>query len=222
MEEILVKLSECVEFGKINEKSPYPPSMRGQKGASELTAEALEAGISPQVLLNEALIAAMGRVGEKFTQGKIFVPQMLLSAKAMNEAMSHLKKYISSGAIKAKGTFIIGTVMGDLHDIGKNLVAMMVEGSGWKVIDLGTDVGADKYVAALNDYPDAYCGMSALLTTTMTNMGPMIRQIHEKYPRTKIIVGGAPVNAKFAQEVGADAYANNPQENIEWLNSLIN
>ena len=163
----------------------------------------------------------MNRVGNKFTEGKIFVPQMLLSAKAMNSAMKHLKPFFQNGEIKRKGVFVIGTVMGDLHDIGKNLTGMMVEGSGWEVIDLGTDVPAEKYIQALDEHPGAVCGMSALLTTTMSNMQPMIATIRAKYPETKVVVGGAPLNAEFAQKIGADAYARDPQDNINWLESIV-
>lgn len=221
MEEILIKLNECVEFGKINQASPYPPTMKGLPGADEWTRDALASGIAPQAILNDALIPAMNRVGNKFTEGKIFVPQMLLSAKAMNSAMQHLKPYFLKGEIQRKGTFIIGTVAGDLHDIGKNLTGMMIEGAGWEVIDLGVDVAAEKYIQALDQFPGAVCGMSALLTTTMSNMQPMIASIREKHPDTRIIVGGAPLNATFAKEIGADAYGRDPQDNINWLNSIV-
>lgn len=221
MNDLLIKLGECVEMGKINLASPYPPVMKGMPGAYELTEEALSSGISPQEILDGALVPAMARVGEKFTEGKIFVPQMLLSAKAMNEAMKHLKSYFLCGEISRKGVFIIGTVAGDLHDIGKNLVGMMVEGAGWEVVDLGVDVSAEKFISALDSYPGAVCGMSALLTTTMSNMKPMIDNIRLKYPDVKIVVGGAPLNSEFAAEVGADAYARDPQDNINWLNSLV-
>lgn len=220
MNEILNQLGACVEFGKINQVSPYPPTMKGQPGASELTHEALETGVQPQEILNAALIPAMNRVGNKFTEGKIFVPQMLLSAKAMNESMKFLKPFFQSGEIQRKGVFIIGTVSGDLHDIGKNLVGMMIEGAGWEVIDLGVDVSAEKYIQSLDEHPGAICGMSALLTTTMSNMKPMIATIREKHPDARIVVGGAPLNAQFASEIGADAYARDPQENINWLNSI--
>lgn len=221
MNELLTKLQTCVEMGKINQASPYPPTMKGMPGAFELAKEALEAGVAPQTILDESLIPAMAKVGEKFTEGKIFVPQMLLSAKAMNEAMKHLKAFFLCGDIQRKGVFIVGTVAGDLHDIGKNLVAMMVEGAGWEVIDLGTDVPAEKYISALDAHPGAVCGMSALLTTTMNNMKPMIASIRAKHPEAKVVVGGAPLNAQFAAEIGADAYARDPQDNINWLNSLV-
>ena len=125
--ELLNKLFECVEFGKINLESPYPPQMKGLPGADEITRQALESGITPDEILNEALIAAMDKVGQKFSEKKIFVPQMLLSAKAMNVSMEHLKPYFADGSVKRKGVFILGTVFGDLHDIGKNLVGMMIE-----------------------------------------------------------------------------------------------
>lgn len=129
---LIEKNAECIEFGKINLASPYPPQWKGQPSADELTKEALEAGISPEEILNKALVSAMAKVGQKFSENKIFVPQMLLSAKAMSASMVHLKPFFASGAVKRKGTFVIGTVFGDLHDIGKNLVAMMVEGAGWE------------------------------------------------------------------------------------------
>lgn len=218
--ELLEKLSECVEFGKINQASPYPPQMKGQPGADEITRQALDAGVEPGDILNNALIAAMNKVGQKFTENKIFVPQMLLSAKAMGASMNHLKPYFASGAVQRKGTFIIGTVFGDLHDIGKNLFGMMVEGAGWEVIDLGIDVKTEKFIAALEQYPDAVVGISALLTTTMVNMKPVIEAIKAFSPDTKIIVGGAPLSSDFAFSIGADAYGKNPQEGIVWLDKI--
>ena len=147
-EELLAKLSECVEFGKIDKSSPYPPQMREQAGADELAQAAIAEGIDPPEILLRGLMPGMERVGIKFRENKVFVPQVLMSAKAMKAAMEHLKPFFVSGAVKRKGTFIIGTVLGDLHDIGKNLVAMMVEGNGYKVIDLGTDVGPEKFIEA--------------------------------------------------------------------------
>jgi len=218
--ELLEKLSECVEFGKINQASPYPPQMKGQPGADEITREALETGIDPAEILNDALVFAMNKVGQKYSENKIFVPQMLLSAKAMSASMAHLKPFFASGAVKRKGTFIIGTVFGDLHDIGKNLVAMMVEGAGWEVIDLGIDVKAQQFVDALKDHPEAVIGISALLTTTMVNIKPVIEAIKAYSPTTKIIVGGAPLSADFAAAIGADGYSKNPQEGIELLDKI--
>jgi 5-methyltetrahydrofolate--homocysteine methyltransferase len=160
----------------------------------------------------------MNRVGQKYTENKIFVPQMLLSAKAMSASMAHLKPYFQSGEIQRKGVLVMGTVMGDLHDIGKNLCCMMVEGAGWEVIDLGVDVKPEQFVSALDIHPNAVVGLSALLTTTMVNMGNIITTIRQKHPNTKVAVGGAPVNNDFATSIGANGYGKDPQELIMWLN----
>ncbi|MBB3187011.1 cobalamin B12-binding domain-containing protein [Microbacter margulisiae] len=220
-QELLPQLSECVEFGKINLASPYPPAMKGKPGADEYAQQAIEEGITPNDILDE-LIGAMNKVGQKFSENKIFVPQMLLSAKAMNAAMMHLKPFFMSGAVQRKGVFIIGTVFGDLHDIGKNLVSMMIEGAGWEVIDLGIDVKADKFVEAIQQHPGAVVGISALLTTTMVNIKPVIEAVKTTSANTRIIVGGAPLSAEFAQSIGADAYGRTPQDSIKWLDSISN
>jgi len=219
--ELLEKLSECVEFGKINLLSPYPPQMKGQPGADEITKEALESGVTPTEILNDALIFAMNKVGQKFSENKIFVPQMLLSAKAMGASMVHLKPFFANGTVQRKGVFILGTVFGDLHDIGKNLFGMMVEGAGWEVIDLGIDVKTEKFVEAVQQHPTAVVGISALLTTTMVNMKPVIDAIKAVSPSTKVIVGGAPLSADFAATIGADGYGKNPQEGIVWLDKIL-
>jgi methanogenic corrinoid protein MtbC1 len=220
MSELIEKLLEAVEFGKIDQKSPYPPQLRGMDGAHELTQQAIEAGIDPQRILEDALIPAMGNVGKKFSENKIFVPQMLMSAKAMGASMVQLKPFFASGQMKSKGTFIIGTVKGDLHDIGKNLVAMMVEGGGWTIVDLGVDVGSERFVEALKNNPGAVVGLSALLTTTMVNMGEIVAGIRAQVPETKVLIGGAPVNADFCRNIGADFYAPDPQKAVEYLNKL--
>jgi len=221
MEDILKRLSYCVEVGKVNKTSPYPPDMKDQEGADELARRALDEGISPSVLLEEALIPAMTRVGEKYSRQEIFVPQMLMAAKAMNSAMAHLKPFFLSGETKRKGTFIIGTVAGDLHEIGKNLVAMMIEGGGWEVIDLGVDVSTTKFYESNRKHPSAVIGMSALLTTTMENMRKSVAEIKEKDPGRVILVGGAPVTMDFCKKIGADFYSPDPQGAINYLNSLV-
>lgn len=220
MTDLLEKLSEAVELGKTDTKSPYPPHLKGMDGASELTVKALDAGIKPQLILENALVPAMERVGKKFSENRIFVPQMLMSAKAMGASMIQLKPYFTSGEIKTRGTFIIGTVKGDLHDIGKNLVGMMVEGAGWTVIDLGVDVPSSRYLEALKSNPGAVVGLSALLTTTMVNMGEIVSDIKSQVPGTKIFIGGAPVNHDFCRKIGADYYAPDPQAAVEHLNKL--
>jgi methanogenic corrinoid protein MtbC1 len=221
MNEILEKLLEAVEFGKVDQKSPFPPQLKGQNGAQEWTIKAIETGIKPSEILEEALIPAMDRVGKKFSENKIFVPQMLMAARAMGASMFQLKPFFASGEIKTKGTFIIGTVKGDLHDIGKNLVSMMVEGSGWTVIDLGVDVPSERYIQALKEHPGAIIALSALLTTTMINMAEIVTDIRQEIPEANILIGGAPVNTEFSNKIGANAYAKDPQGAVQYLNSIL-
>lgn len=222
MNEVLSKLSRCVELGKIDKVSPYPPDMKGQDGADELAKYALDNGVKPDEILEDALIPAMAAVGNRFSRKEIYVPQMLMAAKAMNSAMKHLKPFFLSGETKRKGKFIIGTVAGDLHDIGKNLVAMMIEGGGWEVIDLGVDVSSEKFLKAVEENPGAVIGLSALLTTTMENMKKTVTAIREKYSGSKILVGGAPVTMDYCQKIGADFYSPDPQGAVNYLNQLVN
>ena len=221
MNDILEQIALCVENGKINQKSPYPPSMKGQLGADELTLQALEEGVAPADVLSKGLIVGMGRIGVKFRENNVFVPQVLMSAKAMSGAMAHLKKYFMDGSVKRKGKLIIGTVEGDLHDIGKNLVSMIAEGNGYEVIDLGVDVPAEKFIEAIKVNPGAFVGMSALLTTTMANMEKINKQIKSEFPEVITCVGGAPLNNEFAQKIGADYYTDEPQALVEILDKLV-
>lgn len=221
MDDLLIRLSRCVEVGKIDRNSPYPPDMKGQDGADELARQALDKGLTPDELLDNALIPAMAVVGDRFSRKEIYVPQMLMAAKAMNGAMKHLKPYFQSGETKRKGKFIIGTVAGDLHDIGKNLVAMMIEGGGWEVIDLGVDVSAEKFMKAMESNPGAFMGLSALLTTTMENMKKTVSIVKEKHPDSKILIGGAPVTMDYCQKIGADFYSPDPQGAVNYLNRMI-
>lgn len=221
MNDILEQIALCVENGKINQKSPYPPNMKGQLGADELTLQALEEGVAPADVLSKGLIVGMGRIGVKFRENKVFVPQVLMSAKAMSGAMAHLKKYFLDGSVKRKGKIIIGTVEGDLHDIGKNLVSMIAEGNGYEVIDLGVDVPAEKFIEAIKMNPGAFVGMSALLTTTMANMEKINKIIKSEYPEVITCVGGAPLNNEFAKKIGADYYTDEPQALVEILDKLV-
>lgn len=221
MEDILQQLAECIEFGKINLASPYPPDRRGQEGADELCKKALDMGIAPQEILNQSLIVGMGKIGVKFRENKVFVPQVLMSAKAMSTAMIHLKPHFTSGAVTRKGVFILGTVEGDLHDIGKNLVGMMVEGCGFEVIDLGVDVKTSAFMDALSKHPDAFVGLSALLTTTMGAMESTNKALKEAFPNAITFIGGAPVSDKFREQIGADYYSADPQGLVEILNKLV-
>ena len=221
MEEIFEKIAKCIEFGKIDVNSPYPPDMKGEKGADELTVEALANEIPPSEILNKGLITGMERVGQKFSEHKIFVPQMLISAKAMDRAMLHMKSYFTDGSLSKKGTFVIGTVFGDLHDIGKNLVTMMVEGNGWEVVDLGVDVSSETFVQKIKEYPNCIIGLSALLTTTMVNMEKVVKAIKGHSPDTKVIIGGAPINKEFSIKIGADAYSSDPQGAVKFLDNMV-
>jgi 5-methyltetrahydrofolate--homocysteine methyltransferase len=219
MEEMIKQLAVCIESGKINKNSGYPPQMKGQDGADEITKQALESGIKPSEILGGCM-EGMQRVGERFGRNEVFVPELLMAAKAMNTVMAHLKPYFQTGEVKRRGVFVIGTVAGDLHDIGKKLVAMVVEGNGWEVIDLGVDVSPEKFVEAVGQKPGCAVGLSALLTTTMVNMEKIVKSIKDKYPQTKIFVGGAPVTSNFAKQIGADGYAPDPQGAVQLLNLL--
>jgi methanogenic corrinoid protein MtbC1 len=221
MNDILEKIAHCIEFGKINKQSPYPPDMKGQDGADEYTKAALEQGVSANDILKKGLVPGMQKVGIKFRENKIFVPQVLMSAKAMSTAMVHLKPFFQSGEVIRKGKFVIGTVAGDLHDIGKNLVSMMVEGAGWEVIDLGVDVSVDRFLKAVEENPTCIVGLSAMLTTTMVNMSTIITAIKEKHPNQKVIIGGAPLNNDFCSEIGADFYSPDPQGAIEYMDAVV-
>ena len=209
MADILEKISVCIPSGKVDESSPYPPAMKGMPGATELARTALQQGFSPGEILDGALIPALEIVGTRFSRREIFVPQMLLSAKAMSAAMVHLRPYFQSGEAKRKGTFIIGTVSGDLHDIGKNLVITMAEGQGFKVIDLGIDVDYQTFVDAIKKYSPDIVAFSGLLTTTLANIPAHIKAIEDAGLRSsvKLAVGGAPVTRHFADMYGIEIYS---------------
>ncbi|MCF8226483.1 MAG: corrinoid protein [Bacteroidales bacterium] len=220
-EELIQHLSVCVEKGKADRATPTPPEMKDKEGAKEITRKLLEMDTPPEEILNQGLIPGMKRIGDLYGQGKAFVPHLLLAARAMNEAITLLKPYFEAGTVERKGTFIIGTVQGDLHDIGKNLVKAIVEGSGWEVVDLGTDVNTEGFLKALEEHPNAAVGLSALITTTMVNMEEIVKKIKEKYPEKKVLIGGAPVTQDYCDKIGADFFSLYPQEAAEYLNSLI-
>ena len=220
-EDLLIGIANCVERGKVNKTSPFPPDLKNQDGADELTAKALEQGITSDQVLQKGLVPGMEIVGVKFRENRVFVPEVLMAAKAMSAGMKHLKPFFQSGAVKRKGVFIVGTVMGDLHDIGKNLLAMIVEGAGWEVIDLGIDVPASKFIAAIDEHPEAFVGLSCLLTTTMLNMEKIVGEIKNTRPNTRILIGGAPVNNEFRARIGADWYSADPQGAVDYLNKQV-
>lgn len=219
MEDILYRLSICIERGKINVLSPHPADMKGLDGAVELTQQALEQNISAKDVLENGLLIGMQRVGNKFREGKIFIPEVLIAAKAMNSSMEQLKPYFQSGEINLKGKVILGTVAGDLHDIGKNILKMVLEGGGWEVIDLGVNVTAEKFVTAIKESDVRIVGLSALLTTTMQNMEFITKSIKDNFSDAVVIIGGAPVTKEYAEKINADDYFPDPQGMLDFINS---
>jgi 5-methyltetrahydrofolate--homocysteine methyltransferase len=179
------------------------------EAVAELVQKALDQGLAPQDVLSGGLIAGMDEVGKDFKAGELFVPEVLIAARAMHAGMGVLRPLLAEGDVPSAGKFVVGTVEGDLHDIGKNLVKMMIEGAGFETVDLGTDVKSAAFVEAVREHQPRIIGMSALLTTTMVNMKGTIEALEEAGLRdqVKVMVGGAPVTAAFAEEIGADAYA---------------
>jgi 5-methyltetrahydrofolate--homocysteine methyltransferase len=180
-----------------------------EEEVAALVQQALYEGAAPDRILAEGLIAGMDAVGTDFKSGELFVPEVLIAAKAMQAGLNILRPLLAAAGAPSAGKYVIGTVKGDLHDIGKNLVKMMAEGAGFEVIDLGTDAPPDKFLAAVREHQPRLVGMSALLTTTMVNMKATIVALEEAGLRAsvKILVGGAPVTEAFAKQIGADAYA---------------
>ncbi len=170
---------------------------------------ALEDGRAPADILNESMVPAMTEIGQRFETGDCFVPEMLIASRAMKAGLAVLRPHLQAADVKPAGTMIIGTVQGDIHDIGKNLVAMMVEGVGWQVIDLGVNVTPQQFVAAVQEHKPRVVGMSALLTTTQNSMRAILQALKDAGVRDQVtvIIGGAPVTERFANEVGADLYA---------------
>jgi 5-methyltetrahydrofolate--homocysteine methyltransferase len=183
---------------------------------------ALAQGVAADTILNQALIAAMAEVGKRFEEGEFFVPEMLIAARAMQSGLNLLKPQLAASGVKAAGKVAIGTVKGDLHDIGKNLVAMMLEGAGFEVKDLGVDVDPHKFVQAAQEGAQVI-GMSALLTTTMGNMRNTIQALDAAGLRgsVKVVIGGAPVTDAYAQQVGADAYAPDASSAVRAVRKLL-
>ena len=169
---------------------------------------ALDENVPPATILNDGMIAAMAEVGNLFEDGEFFVPEMLVSARSMQAGLAVLRPYLVDSGVESVGKMVIGTVKGDIHDIGKNLVAMMMEGGGFEVIDLGIDQSADEFVTAIKEHKPDVVGISALLTTTMPYMGVVVDAITENGLRddVSILIGGAPINDAFAEKIGADAF----------------
>ena len=194
-----------------------------QNQVQQKTQEALSSGIEPGTILNEGMISAMAEVGRRFQCGEYYVPEMLIAARAMKAGMQVLKPHLQNVPVQSAGRVAIGTVKGDLHDIGKNLVGMMLEGAGFQIVDLGTDVAPDKFVDAARSDGANLIGMSALLTTTMPNMKGVVEALERAGLRgqVKVMVGGAPLNDEFARQIGADGYAPDASRAVSLAKSLI-
>ena len=200
----------------------YEAIFRGNLPAARTSVQAaLDAGQNPQEIIDGNMVPAMEAIGKEFAEGKVFVPNLLLSARAMKGALEILKPLMQAGNTSILGTAVIGTVKGDLHDIGKNLVASMLEGRGFKVINLGADVSKEKFIeAAKENNADIIC-LSALLTTTMGYMKDVVDAVRESGLKVKIMVGGAPLNAEYAKSIGADGYSSNANEAVDLAKSLV-
>jgi 5-methyltetrahydrofolate--homocysteine methyltransferase len=191
--EILDQISESLQKGE-------------DTTVGELTQQAIDSGLSAAQILNEGLLAGMDVVGKKFGANEIFLPEVLLAARAMNAGMDLIKPLLIADDVPSLGKVVIGTVKGDLHDIGKNLVGIMLKGAGFEVVDLGADVAAESFVDAAEAEGASVLGLSALLTTTMTGMKDVVELVKSRGLDVKVIVGGAPVSEDFARDIGADAY----------------
>jgi 5-methyltetrahydrofolate--homocysteine methyltransferase len=183
--------------------------------------QALAEGLNPETVLEEGLIAGMNVIGERFKEGELFMPEILVAAKAMHAGMEILKPLLAGAGHRAKGTVVIGTIQGDLHDIGKNLVAMMLEGAGFSVVDLGVDVSAEAFAAAVETHRPQVVGLSCLLTSTMPQLPATIQRLAPWRPQLRIVVGGAPVTQAYAEKIGADGYAPNAAAAVDKVRGLM-
>jgi 5-methyltetrahydrofolate--homocysteine methyltransferase len=190
---------------------------------TELTQQLVDSGVSPQLILNDGLIAGMAVVGEKMRNGEMYLPEVLQSASAMHASLKILKPHLVREGAQSRGTILMGTVKGDMHDIGKNLVGIMLQGAGFDIIDLGLNVAPQKFIDAINAHQPAILGLSAMLTTTMLNMKTTLDAIAAAGLRSKVkvLIGGAPVSQKFADEIGADAYARDAVLAVESVKKLL-
>jgi 5-methyltetrahydrofolate--homocysteine methyltransferase len=192
-----------------------------QNQALEITKTALEEGTAPKDILDNGLIAGMDVVGDRFKKNEIYIPEVLISARAMKMAMEVLEPELVKAGVEPVGKLLIGTVQGDLHDIGKNLVAMMLKGAGFEVIDLGVDVEPEKFIAQVKAAKAQLIGMSALLTTTMPGMERTIKAVKEAGIPVKVMIGGAPVTQDYADRIGADGYAPDAASAVDLAKSLV-
>jgi 5-methyltetrahydrofolate--homocysteine methyltransferase len=205
-------------------ESIYKGVLEGnQQLVAQQVADALKTGLSPDVILKDGLIAAMNEVGRLFETGEYYVPEMLIAARAMQAGLKLLKPTLADSGVKASGRVVIGTVAGDLHDIGKNLVGMLLEGAGFEVVDLGTDVQPEAYVNAVREHKPNIVALSALLTTTMPSMQAIIKALDAAGLRkqVKVIIGGAPVTQEYANRVGADGFGSDASQAVKVARSMM-
>ncbi|HEY3375881.1 MAG TPA: corrinoid protein [Armatimonadota bacterium] len=198
--------------------------IKGKKNpAVELTKQAIDEGVHPQNIITDGLIAGMAVVGEKFKKNEFYVPEVLIAARAMKECMALLKPLLAENDVQPVGTVVIGTVKGDLHDIGKNLVSMMLQGNGFDVIDLGVDVTPEKFIDAAKEHKANLIALSALLTTTMPAMQQTVAALEAAGARSsfKVMIGGAPVTQKFSDEIGADGYSPDAASAVDLAKTLM-
>jgi 5-methyltetrahydrofolate--homocysteine methyltransferase len=209
-------------MGKLNELADF--IIKGNAPETEkVTKELLDSGAAPEEVLNGGLIKGMEEVGRRFKANEFYVPEVLIAARAMKAGMMLLKPKLEESGVEPIAKIVVGTVKGDLHDIGKNLVAMMLEGSGYEVIDVGVDVSAEKFVQTAKENGAQAIGMSALLTTTMINMGEVVKEVEKQGMKdsVKVIVGGAPVTQNYADEIGANGYAADAASAVEILQDVL-
>jgi len=209
-EEVLQQIADAVIHGKAPQ-------------TAELVKQALDAGVAPEKILNDGMVAGMAVVGDKFKRNEFYVPEVLIAARAMKSGMEILRPVLVESGVEPKATVVMGTVKGDLHDIGKNLVCMMLEGAGYRVVDLGVNVDPEEFIAAVQENNAQVIGMSALLTTTMGAMKTTIDALKEAGVRdkVKVMVGGAPLTQSFADEIGADGYSPDAASAVDLANALL-
>jgi 5-methyltetrahydrofolate--homocysteine methyltransferase len=219
----LEDIGSNVILGRSDKDSPLYPERIGEPGVKELIEKAIAERVPAQEILTEGLIPGIEEVGERMADQRMFIPEVLQSSAAFKTGAALLKPLLSEDGVRSKGKVIVGTAMGDMHDIGKSLVGMMLEGAGFEVVDLGVNVSTEQFVAAVVEEKPDIVGMSALLTTTMFGMQATIKALEAANLRqsVKVVVGGAPITEQFAREIGADGYAENAGEAMDLMKRLV-
>lgn len=221
---IIEDIKNNVIQGRINaEDEGFDEGWEDKPATLELVEQAINEGVEIKQLVIEGLTAGMAEVGRRFESGKYLIPDMLASAEAVGAAMNLLAPHLEKAGVESKGRFVLATVAGDLHDIGKNIVSIMLKGAGLEVIDLGTEVSAEKIVTTVSDEKPQFLGLSALLTTTMREMEVVIKQLQERSLRddVKVLIGGAPTSAEFAEKIGADFYCADAFQAVTTVKSVM-